>query len=75
MLINKMKIHLMFFCISSCHIINLIVKSGLKRLKEYVVDYITTILFLNASNQRVAAYKQYFSLFRPHKFGVDMYVI
>jgi hypothetical protein len=65
MLINKMKIHLMFFCISSCHIINLIVKSGLKRLKEYVVDYRTTILFLNASNQHVAAYKQYFLVVSP----------
>ena len=41
----------------ACHIINLIVKSGLKCLKPYLNDFRTAITFLNASNQRIAAYK------------------
>jgi hypothetical protein len=41
----------------ACHIINLIVKSSLKRLKPYLNDFRTAITFLNASNQRIAAYK------------------
>jgi hypothetical protein len=58
----------------ACHIINLIVKSGVKRLKEYVDDFRIAILFLNASNQRIVAYKQYCLNVgvRPHKFGVDI---
>jgi hypothetical protein len=43
----------------ACHIINLIVKSGLKRLKPYVEDFRTTVSFLNSSNQRIASYKSY----------------
>jgi hypothetical protein len=35
----------------ACHIINLIVKSALKRLKTYLEDFRTAISFLNASNQ------------------------
>jgi hypothetical protein len=35
----------------ACHIINLIVKSGLKRLKPYLEDFRTVINFLNSSNQ------------------------
>jgi hypothetical protein len=35
----------------ACHIINLIVKSGLKRLKTYLEDFRTAISFLSASNQ------------------------
>jgi hypothetical protein len=34
----------------ACHIINLIVKSGLKHLKTYLEDFMTTISFLNSSN-------------------------
>jgi hypothetical protein len=58
----------------ACHIINLIVKCGLKRLKQHVEDFRTAITFLNASNQRIAAYKQYCLSVgvRPRKFGVDM---
>ena len=41
------------------HIINLIVKSGLKRLKTYVEVFRTTINFLNSSNHRVAQFKNY----------------
>ena len=37
----------------ACHIINLIVKSRLKRLKPYTEDFRTTINFLNSSNQRM----------------------
>ena len=35
----------------ACHIINLIVKSGLKRFKPYTEKFRTTINFLNSSNQ------------------------
>ena len=58
----------------ACHIINLIVKAGLKRLRTYVDDFRTAITFLNASNQRIAAYKSYcLSMgIPPRKFNVDM---
>jgi hypothetical protein len=58
----------------ACHIINLIMKCGLKCLKHHVDDFRTAITFLNASNERIAAYKQYcLSVgIRPRKFGVDM---
>jgi hypothetical protein len=57
-----------------CHIINLIVKSYLKRLQPYLEDFRTTITFLNASNQCIASRKQYCLSVgvRPRKFGVDM---
>jgi hypothetical protein len=71
-----MKICLLFFLHQrcACHIINLIVKSGLKCLKEYVDDFRTAILSLNASNQHIAAYKQYCLNVgvRPCKFEVDI---
>ena len=41
----------------ACHIINLIVKYGLKRLSQYLDDFRTAICFMNSSNQRIAAYK------------------
>ena len=41
----------------ACHIINLIVKSGLKRLKPFTEDFRTAINFLNSSNQRIALFK------------------
>jgi hypothetical protein len=58
----------------ACHIINLIVKSCLKRLQPYLEDFRTTITFLNSSNQRIASYKQYCMSVgvRPRKFGIDM---
>jgi hypothetical protein len=58
----------------ACHIINLIVKSCLKRLQPYLEDFRTAITFLNSSNQRIASYKQYCMSVgvRPRKFGVDM---
>jgi hypothetical protein len=58
----------------ACHIINLIVKSGLKHLKTYLEDFRTTMSFLNASNQRIASYKSYCVAMgvRPRKFGLDM---
>jgi hypothetical protein len=58
----------------ACHIINLIIKSGLKRMKPYLNDFRTAITFLNASNQRIAAYKMVCLSqgVRPRKFGVDM---
>ncbi|WVZ61480.1 hypothetical protein U9M48_011343 [Paspalum notatum var. saurae] len=56
------------------HVINLIVKSGLKRFKSWLDDFRTAISFLNASNQRIAAYKSYCVAMgvRPRKFGLDM---
>jgi hypothetical protein len=58
----------------ACHIINLIVKSGLKRVKHYLEDFRTAINFLNSSDQRIVAYKSYFLSMGigPRKFGVDM---
>jgi hypothetical protein len=41
----------------ACHIIKLIVKSGLKHLKLYIEAFRVPISFLNSSNQRTAAYK------------------
>ena len=58
----------------ACHVINLIVKSGLKRLKPYTEDFRTAINFLNSSNQRIAMFKNYYIAqgVRPRKFGLDM---
>ena len=58
----------------ACHIINLIVKSGLKRLKPVTEDFRTAINFLNSSNQRIAMFKEYCNArgVRPRKFGLDM---
>ena len=58
----------------ACHIINLIVKSGLKRLKPYVEDFRTAINFLNSSNHRIAMFKNYCNAkgVRPRKLGLDM---
>jgi hypothetical protein len=58
----------------SCHVINLIVKAGLDPIRTYLDDFRTAITFLNASNQRIAAYKSYCMsmAIRPRKFGVDM---
>ena len=58
----------------ACHIINLIVKSGLKRFKPYTEDFRTAINFLNSFNQRIAMFKNYCTAqgVRPRKFGLDM---
>jgi hypothetical protein len=58
----------------ACHIINLIVKSGLKRFKPYTEDFRTVINFLNSSNHRIAMSKNYCNAqdVRPKKFGLDM---
>ena len=57
----------------ACHIINLIVKSGLKRLKMYLEDFRIAISFLNSSNQRIASFKSFCLAARVHsrKFGLD----
>ena len=58
----------------ACHIINLIVKSGLKRIKLYLEAFRTAISYLNSSNQRIAEFHN-FALLRgvtPRKFGLDM---
>ncbi|WVZ49626.1 hypothetical protein U9M48_000966 [Paspalum notatum var. saurae] len=56
------------------HVINLIVKSGLQRFKPWLDDFRTAISFLNASNQRIVAYKSYCVAMgvRPRRFGLDM---
>jgi hypothetical protein len=58
----------------ACHIINLIVKSGLKRLKDCTDVFRTAINFLKSSNHRIAAFKNYCIAkgVRPRKFGLDM---
>jgi hypothetical protein len=58
----------------ACHIINLIVKSGLKRLKMYLEDFRIAISFLNSSNQRIASFKSFCLAtgVRSRKFGLDM---
>ncbi|XP_066323573.1 zinc finger BED domain-containing protein RICESLEEPER 2-like [Miscanthus floridulus] len=70
---NKVKYHLVHQrC--ACHIINLIVKSGLKRFKPYTEDFRIAINFLNSSNQRIALFKNFCIAkgVRPRKFGLDM---
>jgi hypothetical protein len=58
----------------ACHIINLIVKSGLKHLKPYIEAFRTAISFLNSSNLHIATYKSYCIAMgvRPRKFGLDI---
>ena len=58
----------------ACHIINLIVKEALDFLKPLIEVFRTAISFLNSSNQRIAAYKNYCiaSSYRPRKFQLDM---
>ena len=58
----------------ACHIINLIVKSGLKRFSPYLEAFRTAINFLNSSNQRIALFKNYCIArgVRPRKFRLDM---
>ena len=70
---HKRKYCLVHQCYA-CHIINLIVKSGLKRLKPVTEDFRTAINFLNSSNQRIALFKEYCNAkgVRPRKFGLDM---
>ena len=57
----------------ACHIINLIVKSGLDSFKDMLTNFRTAISFLNASNQRIAAYKSYCISMgvNTRKFGLD----
>jgi hypothetical protein len=58
----------------ACHIINLIVKSGLKRLKPYLEDFRTASNFLNSSNQIITMLENYCTAkgVKPRKFGLDM---
>jgi hypothetical protein len=60
----------------ACHIMNLIVKSGLKRLQPYLESFRTAISFFNSSNQRIALYKSYCIAknTRTRMFGLDMEV-
>jgi hypothetical protein len=58
----------------ACRIINLIVKCGLKRLNPYIDSFRTAIVFLNVSNQCIAAFKGYCVAMNvcPRMFGIDM---
>jgi hypothetical protein len=58
----------------ACHIINPIVKSGLKRFNPYLEIFWIAINFLNSSNQRIILFKNYCNAqgIRPRKFGLDM---
>jgi hypothetical protein len=55
----------------SCHVINLVLKAGLDPIRTYLDDFRIAITFLNASNQRIAAYKSYCMsmAIRPRKLG------
>ena len=57
----------------ACHIINLIVKSGFKRISAYLDVVREAISWINSSNTRVAAFKRFCiaSNVRPRKFGTD----
>jgi hypothetical protein len=70
---NKHKYSLVHQC-CTCHIINLIVKLGLKRLKAFTEKFRTAINFLNFSNKRIALFKEYCNAkgVRPKKFCLDM---
>jgi hypothetical protein len=54
----------------ACRIINLIVKEALEALKPLIEVFRTAISYLNSSNQRIVAYKNYClaSSFKPRKF-------
>jgi hypothetical protein len=56
----------------TCHITNLVVKAGLDVFKSMMSAFRIAILFLNSSNQRIAAYKSYCIVVhaRPRKFGL-----
>jgi hypothetical protein len=58
----------------ACHIINFIIKSGLKRIKVYLEAFRTVISYLNSSNQRIAEFHNFCLVkgVRPRKFGLDM---
>jgi hypothetical protein len=58
----------------ACHIINLIVKSRPKRIKDQLEDFRRAISWLNSSNQRIASFKSFCIAhgLRPRKFGLDM---
>jgi hypothetical protein len=43
----------------ACHIINLIVKSGLKHIKDQLEDFCRAISWLNSSNQHIASFKPF----------------
>jgi hypothetical protein len=70
---NKVK-YLLMHQRCACHIINLIIKSGLKRLKPFTEDFRTAINFLNSSNQRIVLFKEYCTAkcVKPRKFDLDM---
>jgi hypothetical protein len=58
----------------ACPIINLLIKSGMKRSKPYIEDFRTAISLLNSSNQRIAAFKSFCACngVCPRKFGLDI---
>jgi hypothetical protein len=58
----------------ACHIINLIVKSGLKCIKEKLENFHRAISWPNSSNQRITSFKSFCMAqgVRPRNFGLDM---
>jgi hypothetical protein len=58
----------------ACHIINLIVKCGMKHIKEKIEDFRRAISSLNSSNQCIITFKSFCIAHRvrPCKFGLDM---
>jgi hypothetical protein len=60
--------------ICACHIINLIIMSRLKCIKEKLEDFCKAIYCLNSSNQCIAYFKSFCIAQGVHsrKFGLDM---
>ena len=58
----------------ACHIINLIVKSGMKLVSSNIENIRNALLWIHNSNPRIAEFKRYCKAegLKPRKFGTDM---
>ncbi|KAK3204896.1 hypothetical protein Dsin_018942 [Dipteronia sinensis] len=58
----------------ACHIINLIVKSGLKQVESRIDNIMVALGWIMASNQRIAEFSRYCTSkdILPRKFQIDM---
>ena len=60
----------------ACHIINLIVKSGIEILSIYIENVRNVIAYIYASNPRITEFKKYYRTegLPPRKFQLDMHI-
>ena len=58
----------------ACHIINLIVKSGMKLVNDNISNIRNALLYINNTNSRITEFKRYCEAggLKPRKFGTDM---